>query len=184
MKRTWKAQLLTSFPTNHGDARSRAGVTSCPGVLACFCLSLDSFLLSFSQDHLCPPMSKYIQLPKLLPAQLGAIPWRSEGCRSNLLWRLSRGSRGCNPLQSRACAVPWEGNWKQGLFHLFTNYLGAPWPSRNPVPHLKGRGEVRVRALSMQWAPGLVGRAGGGKGEQVLLGGEGLFLQRRVGFNA
>lgn len=43
---------------------------------------------------------------------------------------------------------------------------------------------MRVGALNMQWAPGLVGRAGGGKQEQFLLGEEGLYLQQGVGFNA
>lgn len=66
-------------------------------------------------------------LSKLFPAQPGAIPWRVEGCKSNLLWRLFRGSWGMQSLAelSMDCspwAVPWEGNCEPGLFHLFTNF--------------------------------------------------------------
>lgn len=79
-----------------------AGVTSCAGVLACFCLSSDSFLLSLSLDYLRP--SCFQPNLELFPGGWkGEGQTRSGGCLGVL--------GGCSPLQSRAGDAPY------GLVH-------------------------------------------------------------------
>ena len=136
-----------------GDAHSRAGVPSCPGVLACFCLSLDSFLLRLPQDHLCPP-----------PQVVSSPTWsysleRQKGAGGpNPLWRLPGGAQGMQSLAGQSMgyfpASRPMGRGTESQDCSAWSHLGQVVHLRNPISHPQGRGEARVGALSIQWAQG------------------------------
>lgn len=112
---------------------------------------MDLFLLRLPWERLCPRIStspRYFHSPTWsysLERQEGQTCCEAaRGCSGGAV-PCGAGETWAVPQQ----VIPWAGDWEPELLCLVTNYLGPPWPSHNPVPHLQGRGEVRV-----QWARG------------------------------
>lgn len=99
------------------------------------CVFLPFLGLTAGQASPGPSLSKYIYLPKVFPAQLGASLWKYRRAQeSQTCCGCSGDAVPCGAEHGlfRSKSSHGQGDREPGLLCLVTNYLGAPWASHSP----------------------------------------------------